>query len=175
VFEFIRTSADLGVLDPYILAVLAGIVVCSVLIYKLLPARQPRQPAGRKASQNGPKPAKRTLTTRTGSQPANLAAVATGTQPVTQRTSAGYDLTRLRTIIDTGMSCSDKISSAHAGATVKIDAAEHALNRAVLDIKDVWQQPAHGGDASDANLTTVAAMTAPAAGPPAQRNTQIAA
>ena len=127
--EFLGNSArfdlaGLGLFDPVVMGLLAAIGLVAAVAMRLMP-----------------KPTAKTRAHKTARQ--TVASPTASVSEIGLRPSApvgkplGDGLARLRTIIETGAAQSEKMSSAHAGASVKIDAAEHALNRMILEMNAV--------------------------------------
>jgi hypothetical protein len=130
VFDFFNDPAGLGLFDPVILGLMAGVAVLSALALALMPKRQAKMAA--KSAPGAQRHRATSIVPQT--LPARPAVAAD--LPASTPTAAG-GLARLRTIIEAGTAHSEKISAAHAGASLKLDAAEHALNRMILDVKTV--------------------------------------
>ena len=127
--EFLGNSArfdlaGLGLFDPVVMGLLAAIGLVTALAMKAMP-----KPTAKPRARNA---VRHMVATPTA---AVSGTVPRASAPVAQPSSDG--LARLRTIIETGAAQSEKMSSAHAGASVKIDAAEHALNRMILEMNAV--------------------------------------
>jgi hypothetical protein len=129
VFDFFNDPAGLGLFDPIILGLIAGIGVLSVLALTLMPKRIPVS-AVQPVKRTGASSVSATFT------PVMTAAAVPASEPAASHPGAD-GLARLRTIIDAGAAHSVKMSEAHAGAGLKLDAAEHALNRMIQDVRTV--------------------------------------
>ena len=128
-FEFLGNSArfdlaGLGLFDPVVMGLLAVIGLVAAVAMKMMP-----KPTAKKRAQKVVLPKAATPTVAVSKT------LPCASAPVVQ--PLGDGLARLRTIIETGAAQSEKMSSAHAGASVKIDAAEHALNRMILEMNAV--------------------------------------
>lgn len=123
--EHFSDPAGLGLFDPVIAGLIAGIGLLSVLAMKIMPKRTAKPPAR----------ANKTMQVRTATATSRHQPVSGSDKATAPRDGDG--LARLRTIIETGTAQSAKMTTAHASASVKIDAAEHALNRMILEMNAV--------------------------------------
>jgi hypothetical protein len=161
VLELLGDPAALGLFDPVILSLIVGIAVLSLLTLKIMPKRAAKAPV-RKAI--GAPIGKKTPGSRD---------VASGAAPRTDAHDAEQPrdgLARLRTIIETGTAQSEKMSLAHVGASIKIDAAEHTLNRMILEMNTVLN-----AKSAPAPLAAVEIRDVVHGGPPHGSHTQVAA
>jgi hypothetical protein len=110
---------DFGLFDPAILAVSAAIAV-ACFAWSIRPIRRHSNIAPERIS------SKDTVGAGVRAAPEN---------PVCVNVDSASQLDRLVRIIEDATALSTRVSAAHSGATVKIDAAEHALNRMLQDIK----------------------------------------
>lgn len=127
--EHFSDPAGLGLFDPVIAGLIAGIGLLSVLAMKIMPKRTAKPPAR----------ANKTMQVRAATATSRHQPVSGSDKATAPRDGErdGDGLARLRTIIETGTAQSAKMTTAHASASVKIDAAEHALNRMILEMNAV--------------------------------------